>query len=94
MPKYIVRYGAMRLLGILSTRGGAVFDREAKVIARTGRGLEAGVVLCEATENATRQLEKPGSGQILREMSSGDATCRTRPRVMTATLSATVSASP
>ncbi len=73
MPKYIVRYGAMRLLGILSTRGGAVFDREAKVIARTGRGLEAGVVLCEATENATRQLEKPGAGQILREMSSGDA---------------------
>ncbi len=73
MPKYIVRYGAMRLLAILSTRGGAVFDRETKVIARTSRGLEAGVVLCEATEHASQQLEKPGSGQILREMTPEDA---------------------
>jgi cell fate regulator YaaT (PSP1 superfamily) len=73
MPKYIVRYGAMRLLAILSTRGGTVFDRETRVIARTNRGLEAGVVLCEASDNATKQLEKPGSGQILREMSHDDA---------------------
>jgi cell fate regulator YaaT (PSP1 superfamily) len=73
MPKYIVRYGAMRLLAVLSTRGGAVFDRQTKVIARTSRGLESGVVLCEATENATKTLEKSGSGQILREMTAEDA---------------------
>jgi cell fate regulator YaaT (PSP1 superfamily) len=72
MPKYIVRYGAMRLLGVLSSRGGAVYVRGTRVIARTNRGLEAGDVLCEATETAVGQLASPTQGQILREMSPED----------------------
>jgi cell fate regulator YaaT (PSP1 superfamily) len=73
MPKYVVRYGAMRLLGVLSTRGSDAFQRGAKVIARTGRGLEAGDVLCEATDEAVSQIKDPGHGQILREMTTEDA---------------------
>jgi cell fate regulator YaaT (PSP1 superfamily) len=73
MPKYVVRYGVMRALGVLSTRGNDRFSRGAKIIARTNRGLEAGEVLCEATEESVRHLKDPGSGQILRELSPQDA---------------------
>jgi cell fate regulator YaaT (PSP1 superfamily) len=73
MPKYVVRYGAMRLLGVLSTRGGDRFDRGARVIARTSRGLEAGDVLCEAAEEVVAQIKDPAHGQILREMTTEDA---------------------
>jgi len=73
MPRYVVRYGAMRLLGVLGTRGGAKFVRGMRVIARTDRGLEAGEVLCEATEALAEQVETPPQGQILREMTAQDA---------------------
>jgi len=73
MPKYVVRYGAMRALGILTTRGGDQFPRGTKVIARTNRGLEAGEVLCEATEEAVRHIKDPGQGQILRQMTTQDS---------------------
>jgi cell fate regulator YaaT (PSP1 superfamily) len=73
MPKYIVRYGAMRLLGVFATRGGDRFVRGRRVIARTNRGLEVGEILCEATEVAVEHLSDPTHGQILREMTAEDA---------------------
>ena len=73
MPKYVVRYGVMRALGVLSTRSSETVSRGAQVIARTSRGLEAGEVLCEATEEAAAGLKEPGHGQILRTMTSEDA---------------------
>lgn len=73
MPKYVVRYGAMRAVGVLASRGNERFDRGERVIARTSRGLEAGDVLCEATEESVSQLKNPGHGQILRRMTSEDA---------------------
>jgi cell fate regulator YaaT (PSP1 superfamily) len=72
MPKYIVRHGVMRMLGVFSTGRGETFGRSARVIARTKRGLEAGEVLCEATEHAVANLRDPASGQILRRMSPQD----------------------
>lgn len=72
MPKYVVRYGSMRSLGVLSTKGGERLDRGVRVIARTNRGLEVGEVLCEATEQATQHLKDPPGGQILREMTAED----------------------
>ena len=73
MSKYVVRYGVMRALGILSTRRKETYDRGARVIARTNRGLEAGQVLCEATDGALKHLKNPGHGQILRRMTPEDA---------------------
>jgi len=73
MPKYVVRHGVMRSLGVLSTRGQEVLPRGARVITRTTRGLEAGEVLCEADEGALEQLRSPEHGQILREMTAEDA---------------------
>ena len=72
MPKYVVRYGAMRSLGVFSVRGKDVLDRGANVIARTSRGLEAGEVLCEATPDAIEQIKNPDNGQILRSMTTQD----------------------
>ncbi len=66
MVKYVVRYGAMRALGLLSPRGNDRFDRGSRVIARTNRGLEAADVLCEATGEMVDQLKDPIHGQILR----------------------------
>jgi cell fate regulator YaaT (PSP1 superfamily) len=72
MPKYVVRYGCMRTLGVLSARGNEPIQRGARVIARTSRGLEVGDVLCEATDEALEHLPDPPGGQILREMSEDD----------------------
>ncbi len=72
MPKYVVRHGVMRNLGVFSTRSGEVYARGMQVIARTQRGLEAGEVLCEATEQAVENLTDPKGGQILHEQSEED----------------------
>jgi cell fate regulator YaaT (PSP1 superfamily) len=72
MPKYVVRHGSMRTLGIFAPRGNEAFPRGTRVIARTTRGLESGEVLCEATPEAIEQLQDPDNGQILREMSGDD----------------------
>ena len=72
MPRYIVRHGVMRNLGIFSSRGNDSFARGQQVIARTNRGLESGEVLCEATDEAIRQLNDPKQGQIVRRQSDDD----------------------
>ncbi|HUY93257.1 MAG TPA: regulatory iron-sulfur-containing complex subunit RicT [Pirellulales bacterium] len=72
MPKYVVRCGVMRALGVFTTSRGEVLVRGAQVIARTDRGLEAGEVLCEATDQAVGQLQDPRKGQVLRQMTLED----------------------
>ena len=72
MPKYVVRHGVMRDLGVFSTRGDDRYARGMQVIARTNRGLETGEVLCEATEHAVASMKDPRNGQILREQNHDD----------------------
>jgi cell fate regulator YaaT (PSP1 superfamily) len=74
MQKYVVRFGVMRTLGVMSPRGKeTVFGRGMRVVARTRRGLESGEVLCEATEQVVGELqESAGQGEILREMTAED----------------------
>jgi len=78
MPKYIVRYGAMRFLGIMQTRGEEAFSRGVQVIARTDRGLECSVILTEATDETTKELKNPIQGQILRAMTPADSVEQSR----------------
>ncbi len=73
MVKYVVRYGAMRSLGLLSPRGNDRFTRGDRVIARTNRGLEAGDVLCVATDEILGSLKDVPHGQILRAMTPEDS---------------------
>ena len=71
MSDYVVRYGAMRFLGVFSASGWE-YQRGVRVIARTDRGLEAGEVLCDAVPEVLNHLKDPGAGQILREMTPDD----------------------
>jgi len=74
MPKYVVRYGIMRSLGVLSVRGkDQSFLRGDNVVARTKRGLEIGEVLCEAHEESLTGSKDYEQGEILRTMTANDA---------------------
>ena len=72
MPRYIVRTGAMRTLGVYSTSQGETLRRGAAVIARTERGLEVGEVLCEATDEALAQMPELRKGHIMRTVNTDD----------------------
>ena len=72
MTKYVVRYGAMRVLGVCSVPNSAIYCRDMRVIVRTERGLEAAVVLWEATEGAQAALKDAGEGHILRAVTAED----------------------
>ena len=72
MPKYVVRHGVMRNLGVFNTRSGENYARGMQVIARTQRGLEVGEVLCEATDHVVANMSDPKGGQILREQNDED----------------------
>lgn len=73
MANYIVRFGAMRLLGAFSAADDRPYARGVRVIIKTERGLEVGEVLCEATPRALAALTNPPKGQILRAMTAEDA---------------------
>jgi cell fate regulator YaaT (PSP1 superfamily) len=73
MPRYVLRYGSTRAVGLFSPRGQDRYARGMKVIARTPRGLEAAEVLAEASDEQAKMLEGTPGGQIVREMSAEDA---------------------
>jgi cell fate regulator YaaT (PSP1 superfamily) len=72
MVRYVVRFGAMRALGVFTPRGNDRYLRGTRVIARTNRGLEAGDVLCVADEEMVGILKDAIQGQILRDMTPED----------------------
>src|SRR6195256_2230317 len=72
MPRYIVRHGVMRNLGVFTPRGRDIFARGEQVIARTSRGLESGEVLCEASDEAVASVKDPKQGQIVRRVNADD----------------------
>jgi cell fate regulator YaaT (PSP1 superfamily) len=78
MPKYVVRAGVMRALGVFSSSRDETYPRGVEVVIRTDRGLEIGEVLCEATEAAVGQLHDAAHGQILRIVTGEDARERSR----------------
>jgi cell fate regulator YaaT (PSP1 superfamily) len=71
MSQYVVRFGAMRSIGVFAMRGKPVeYRRGDRVIARTPRGLEVGDILCEAAEDEADAGEN--QGEILRRMTAND----------------------
>jgi cell fate regulator YaaT (PSP1 superfamily) len=72
MPRYVVRYGTLRSLGVFTPRGQDRYARGMRVIARTQRGLEAAEVLAEAADEQAQQLAGGPGGQIVREMTVED----------------------
>src|SRR5262245_22573641 len=70
--KYIVRHGAMRLLGEFTPADRSAYERGQRVVVRTDRGLELGDVLCPSTPQAIAYLPEPTHGDLLRRMSDDD----------------------
>ena len=68
--EYVVRFGAMRLLGVMTSRKAFRYGDE--VVARTSRGTEIGTVLCEATPAAIDSMPEPTEGRIVRPLSDDD----------------------
>jgi cell fate regulator YaaT (PSP1 superfamily) len=72
-PKtFIVRHGAMRLLGEFGAPPDLTVARGDRVVAKTERGQELGDVLCVATPQAVGKLPDPTRGDILRLMTGTD----------------------
>ena len=59
-------------MGVCGAAGKREYARGTRVVVRTARGLEAGEVLCVATETATARLQNTEKGQILRAMTGDD----------------------
>jgi cell fate regulator YaaT (PSP1 superfamily) len=72
MPRYVVRYGAMRLLAVGNAREDDCYQRGMQLIVRTQRGLEVAELLCDATPDAVERLADTPAVQILREMTQED----------------------
>lgn len=72
MPRYVVRTGVTRTLGVFTTSQGEMLRRGTRVIARTDRGMEAGEVLCEATDEVVAQMQEPRKGHVLRTLTPED----------------------
>jgi cell fate regulator YaaT (PSP1 superfamily) len=72
MPRYIVRHGVMRNLGVFTPRGRDTFARGEQVIARTSRGLESGEILCEASDEVVASIKDAKQGQIVRKVTGDD----------------------
>ncbi|MEM9943282.1 MAG: regulatory iron-sulfur-containing complex subunit RicT [Planctomycetota bacterium] len=72
MANFIVRYGTLRLLGVMEAQNKDSYSRGSEVVVRSDRGVELGQVLCEATDDALSHLDQPPIGQILRKVSPDD----------------------
>ena len=74
MFQYITRYGAMRLLGVFSFEG-ETLPMRTSVIIRTSRGLEAGLILCDATPERIAKLgDACEEDRVIRKMTKEDWT--------------------
>lgn len=71
--KYVVHYGAMRLLGVFSYTDNVILHSGNHVIVKTPRGQEFGIIRCEATKKMLAKLDHGGSeDRIVRVMSEVD----------------------
>lgn len=68
--EYVVRCGAMRILGVMKAREEYRYGDE--VVVRSERGTELGTVLCEATPASLDQMSEPTHGRILRRPNADD----------------------
>src|SRR5262245_22958599 len=70
--KYIVRHGSTRFLGEYYPIDSTDYQRMQRVVIESPRGIEAGTILCEATERTKQFLPEPSNGKIIRPMTPDD----------------------
>ena len=57
----------------MNSKDDVSYRRGTEVIVRSNRGLETGLVLCEASDDALSHLDQPPTGQVIRPISDDDA---------------------
>lgn len=67
---HLVRVGLLGVVGKFSSADQRVYQRDDRVVCRTGRGLEIGAVLCSVDES--NGAEANCDGQLLRRVGSED----------------------
>lgn len=68
--EYVVRFGSMRMLGVMTSSQAYRYGDE--VVAKSDRGTELGTVLCEATSAAVDSMSEPTQGRIVRRATDDD----------------------
>lgn len=68
--QYVVRYGSMRLLGVMNATES--YRYQDAVIVRTDRGTETGIVLIEASPASLESGEESVAGRVVRAQTSED----------------------
>ena len=71
-PAYLVRYGAMRLVGVCPGLPDLDIPRHADIVVRTDRGLEHATALCPATPRAVAAVAEPTKVQFVRPFTPAD----------------------
>lgn len=72
-PRYVVRFGSMKHLGEFTGRRQDTIQRGDDVVVRSDRGVEFGIVLCDANDKTNSYLgENVRTGRILRLASDED----------------------
>jgi cell fate regulator YaaT (PSP1 superfamily) len=66
---HLVRVGALGSVGRFTSVDARIYPRHARVVVRTGRGLELGEVLAEPSDEFDPQ---PGDGSLLRGVTTAD----------------------
>ncbi len=80
MTEYLVSYGSGGSFGRFRPASASAFRRGDRVVVRSDRGLELGVVLCEATEGHVRQMPDGPPGELLRAAAAEDERAAERQR--------------
>jgi cell fate regulator YaaT (PSP1 superfamily) len=71
--KYIVRYGAMRILGVFTYSDHVLFQHGQRVIVRTTRGQESGTILCPVTPESLEEIKGEWiEDRVIRPMTEAD----------------------
>src|SRR5438128_1564611 len=71
-PEYLLSYGGAGDFGRFQAPAGLTCRRGESLVIRSPRGLELGVVLCEAGRGHVQLLQNAGAGDIVRPASPAD----------------------
>lgn len=72
LNEYLVIHGRAAFLGRFLNRSGAAFARNDRVVVRSSRGTEIGIILGEAAPNFSRLVSAEHSGELLRPVTAED----------------------
>ncbi|MBQ18611.1 MAG: signal peptidase [Planctomycetaceae bacterium] len=71
--RYIIRYGATRIVAEFTVHDGQLHPRSSQVVVRSERGMEWGEILCPSSESARKAMgNRDARGRVIRKASDDD----------------------